>query len=235
MRQEVRVRCPSAPAPPAVREPVHRLHRDRKHEIRAIAGLDQLHQADGRNGSHQGPDEAGSGQGHIGDRGPIAVLTLGAQTHAAVGNPRDDDAGRDLEETARDRECALQLVAADDLPHVDEDRRVGVAQLDDVEEHLLLPGIGHRRRVAEPIAVERHRSVACATGEADRAHQKRDPRRVEVGQAPPSVRRVALQRHVLGLRRAALHHFRHLEHPERTRPACPPPGPAWDPGGRRAG
>ena len=74
------------------------------------------------------------------------------------------------------RERALQLVAADDLPHVDEDRRVGIAQLDDVEERLLLPGIGHRRGVVEPVTVERHRSVARAAGEAGHAHQDADPR-----------------------------------------------------------
>src|SRR6185369_4632485 len=73
-------------------------------------------------------------------------------------------------------ERALELVAAHDLPHVDEDRGVGIAQLDDVDEHLLLPGIGHRRGVVEPVTVERHRSVARAAGEVDRAYEDADPR-----------------------------------------------------------
>ena len=134
----------------------------------------QLHQSDGRNRSHHGPDEAGPGKGHIGNRGPVGVLALGAQANAAVGNTRDDGGG--IEDAARGRERALQLVAADDLPHIHEDRRVGVAQLDDVEEHLLLPGVGHRRGVVEPVTVKRGRTVARAAGEAGRAHQDTDPR-----------------------------------------------------------
>ena len=172
--REVRVRWPSAASGPAVGESVHGLQRDGKQDVRPVARLEQLHQPDGRDGSHQGPDEAGPGQRHIGDRGPVGVLTLGAQADAAVGNTRDDAA--EIEDAPGGGERALQLVAAHDLPHVDEDRGVGIAQLDDVEEHLLLPGIGHRRGVVEPVAVERHRSVARAAGEADRAHQDADPR-----------------------------------------------------------
>ena len=178
---EVRVRRSAPASGPAVGEPVYGLERDGQQDVGPVARLEQLHQPDGRDGSHQGPDEAGPGQRHVGDGGPVGVLTLGAQADAAVGHTRDDAA--EVEDAPGGGERALQLVAADDLPHVHEDRSVGIAQLDDVEEHLLLPGAGHRRGVVEPVAVERHRSVARAAGEARRAHEGTDPRGNGMGHA----------------------------------------------------
>ncbi len=62
------------------------------------------------------------------------------------------------------RQDGLQLVAGDHLAYIHEHRCVGIAQLDDIEERLLLPGIGHRRREVEPVAIERHRPVVHAAG-----------------------------------------------------------------------
>ena len=87
---ELRVRELPSSARPAVREPVHALNRDREQDVRPVAGLDQLHQADRGNRRHQGSDEAGPGERHVGDRGAVGVLTLGAQADATVGDPGDN-------------------------------------------------------------------------------------------------------------------------------------------------
>ena len=191
--QEALIHLLGPPGGPPVRDAVDLLHGDPEQEIRRVAGVDQLDQPDRRDRRHQRPDERRAGQGRVGDRRTIRVACRGAQAEEVRARQRpgapagEDRAGRGA--------AHLELVAADDLADVDEDRRVGVAELDDVQQRLLLPGVGHRRRVVQPVAVERHRSQARAAGEA-RGQQTRSPRMglIEETAATSAPRRITRQR-----------------------------------------
>ena len=171
--REVGVRESGPAAGPSVRHPVHALHHQGEQKVRAIARLEQLHQPDRRNGRHQGADEVRSGQRHIGDGGPVDVRPSGGEAEE-VGEVVDGPAGQD---GPAGRQRSLQLVAGDDLADIHEHRRVGIAQLDDVQQHLLLPGIGHRRGEVQSVAVEGHRAIArAASEESGRPRQTADAR-----------------------------------------------------------
>ena len=71
-------------------------------------------------------------------------------------------------------ERALHRVAADDLPDIQEHRRVAVAELRQVQQHLALPRLGDGRRVIKPDPGHR----AGADGAAGHAQQRQDEEQI---------------------------------------------------------
>ena len=129
----------------AVVDAVDGLDGEGEDEVGGVAGLEHGEDVLGVDGGDESAEEFLAGEGDVGDGGAVGVdgLSAGGDEVAldgafAGGGAADGDAG-------------LEGVAADDGGDVDEDGEVEVAELDDVEEGLLLPGVGDGGAVLEAV------------------------------------------------------------------------------------
>ena len=150
--REVRIAGPRhAGAPQFVGDAVHRIDRDRHDQRGGVAGLQQEQHGGRRDRRHQLLDEVVAGQRRIDHGRPVGVGR--GRRHRTADRHRPADR-RGVEVLGGDAgaDGGLQLVARDHLGDLHEHREVAIAQLDDVEQRLLLPGIADRRAVVGAVA-----------------------------------------------------------------------------------
>ena len=160
--REVRIAGPGhAGAPRFVGDAVHRIDRDRHHQHGGIARLQQEQHGGRRDRRHQLLDEVAARQRRIDHGRPVGVGRGCRHRTADRHRPADR---RGVEVLGRDAgpHRRLQLIAGDDLGDLHEHRKVAIAQLDDVEQRLLLPGIADRRAVVGSISCYGRRANAVA-------------------------------------------------------------------------
>ena len=132
-------------------------------EVRRVTRLEHRENVLRINGRDESAQELLSGQRHVGDGGPVSVNGRSAQG-GGVAPQRAV-----LRQAAAHGETGLQGITSHDGGDIDEDRQVGVAQLDDVQERLLLPRIRNGRAVIKTIHRHRLGSEMLAAGEQGRA------------------------------------------------------------------
>src|SRR6516165_2957447 len=157
------------PVRPVV-QAVNRIQHDRHDAVRRISRLEHEQHGTRRNRRHQPLQEIDTGERLINHRRTIGVSAGGC---GAAGRGKGADDGR--VEVARAKvgaKRALELIAGDHLRDLEKDRHIRVAELDDVEEGLLLPGIADRAPIVDPVVRYRSRTDAAACSE--RASQSRD-------------------------------------------------------------
>ena len=116
-----------------------------QNEVRRVPGLEHEENVFGLNRRHESAQKLLPGQRRVGDG-----RTVGVDGRAAAGQEVALD--RLLSrERAIDTDTRLHGVTGDDRRHVHEHRQVHVAELDDVEERLLLPRVRDGRAVVETV------------------------------------------------------------------------------------
>src|ERR1700720_698777 len=134
-------------------EAVNRIQHDWHNELRRVAGLDHEQHGARRNRRHQPLQEIHPGEGLIDHRRSIRV---GACCRRSTGcRQAVYEARSKVPQGKIAAEGALKLITGNDLGDFEEDWHIRVAELHDVEEGLLLPGIADRARIVDPVVWHR--------------------------------------------------------------------------------